>query len=331
MYRFILSILLLSSLSAQAQLFPNLGGQRTGISSLTFLKIEVSPRAAALASSNIALDGDAYSTYTNPATLADVQSFSLAASNTFWAADINYAFLSAALPSKVGNFGVSVSALTSGAMERRTVFQPEGTGEFFYATYATAGLTYSQQLTDQFSYGVTAKYVREQLAEFSANTVVFDLGFVYRTDFKELSFAVMLQSFGFGSTLSGSVNDPDTFNPKDLDLQSYPAPTLFKLGASMVPYRDDTQALLVSLQLNHPNDNAENIRLGLEYDYKSLLFLRAGYKINVEDQNRPTAGIGLRMRLGRHPMIMDYAVDPMKYLGWIHRVGLSFSVNKSDG
>lgn len=317
-------------LALQAQIFPRLGGQRAGISALTYLKMEISPRAAALGSANITLSGDAFSTYTNPATLAEISGLSAGFSHTFWAADINYAYLSVAQPTKAGVFGVSLSGLNSGPMPVRTTFQPEGTGEIFYAYYMTAGLTYSKRLTDQFSWGATARYVQERLAEFVAHTAVVDLGFLYETDIKELRFAVMLQNFGPNSTLRGEREVDTTFNSRPITLDAYPAPTVFKLGLSIVPWRskDGQQSLTTLLQLNHPNDNAENIRLGVEYAYRKLLFIRAGYKINVRDQNFPTAGIGLRMRIGRHPLMFDYAVDPLEFLGTIHRLGLSFGLNK---
>lgn len=321
--------LLCATLGLQAQLFPQLGAQRAGISALTFLKMDVSPRSAALGSANICLTGDGYSTYTNPATLAEVEHFALAAANTFWVADINFAYLSASTPTKRGMLGFALSGLNSGRMPVRTSFQPEGTGEYFYATYMTAGLTYSQRLTDQFSWGVSAKFVQERLAEFTANTGVADLGFLYNTDFKDLRFAVMVQSFGPNSQLKGNRDRDPVFFPKPISLDDYPAPTVFKLGISMIPWKNEAgdQSITTLLQLNHPNDNAENIRIGVEYNYKDLFYLRAGYKLNVDDQNMPTAGIGLRMRAGKHPLILDYAFDPMRYLGMVHRVGLQLHWN----
>ena len=107
--------------------------------------MEVSPRSAGLASANVCLTGDAYATYSNPSALAEVEQFQIAASNTFWVAGINYAYLTSAVPTKFGTLGFSLSSLNSGAMEVRTSFQPEGTGEFFYANYYTAGLSFSQQ------------------------------------------------------------------------------------------------------------------------------------------------------------------------------------------
>ncbi len=330
MRNFILLLILACIHPVHAQLFPPLGDQRAGISSLTFLKIDVSPRSAALASSNICLTGDAYSSSTNPATIVENETFTTGITNTFWVAGINYAFASAIQPTKFGHLGVSLNALNSGAMEVRTTFQPQGTGELFYANYYALGISYGQQLTDNFSYGINGKFVREQLAEFTANTFMVDLGFLYRLDVKDMRFAVVVQNFGPNSRLSGSTDRDTAFTSGPLVLDEYPAPTLFKLGISIVPYEstDKSQKITTSIQLNHPNDNAENIRMGVEYSYKSLLMIRAGYKINVDDQPYPTAGIGLRMRAGRHPLILDYAADPTRHLGIIHRVGLSLRLNQ---
>ncbi|HHG83517.1 MAG TPA: PorV/PorQ family protein [Bacteroidetes bacterium] len=322
-------LMLLTTAVVQAQLLPKLGSQRAGISALTFLKIDPSPRSAAMASAHVSMAGDAYAAYWNPAALADVETFSLAAANTFWVAGINHAYFSAIKPTKIGKFALSITSLSTGAMERRTEFQPNGTGEKFYASNTAVGLSYSKRLTDFFSYGITLKYINETLAEFTAHTGVVDMGFLYRTDFKDLSFAVVLQSFGTNSKLSGEYT-PDSPNPSQIQLESYPAPTLFKLGVSMIPWKTETMSLTTMLQLNHPNDNAENIRIGLEYEYRDLLFIRAGYKINVSDQVYPTAGLGLRTRIGKHRLVFDYGVDPTPYLGWIHRIGLSFSINKTE-
>lgn len=315
--------------SLSGQILPQLGAQRAGISAMTFLKIDVSPRAAAMGGASICLPGDGYSTQINPASVMELEDLNVTAGNTFWVAGINHSFFSTSKPfGKLGSLGLSVATLNTGAMERRTEFQPNGTGEFFSASNTAVGLTYSRRLTEMFSFGVTAKYVNERLAEFTANTAVIDMGFKYRVGWQDLNFGVMLQSFGFNSKLRGDY-DPIDFNNKPITLESYPAPTQFQLGASMVPWKNDTMnsSLLVALQLNHPNDNAENIRIGAEYTYRNLLFFRAGYKINVKDQNLPTAGLGMRIPVGRHPLQFDYSVDPTVWLGWIHRVGLSFTLN----
>lgn len=317
-------------LHLSAQLFPNLGGQRAGISALTFLKMDVNPRSSAMGGANACLKGDAFSTSTNPATLAEAGNFNIGLSHTLWVAGIQQSFLSVAKETKLGTFAGSVNFLGSGAMPVRTTFQPDGTGEVFYANYFAVGVTYAKTLTDYFSYGGTVKWVREQLPQMSANTATLDLGFLYRMDIKDLSFAVNVQNFGFNNKLRGNWKADSAFYNPVVTLENYPPPTVFQLGVSMVPYKTDDQSLTVALQLNHPNDNAENIRIGAEYNFKSLLYARAGYKINVKDAVYPTAGVGLRMRIGRHPLRLDYGFEGLRYLGVIHKVGLSLLVNKPE-
>jgi len=330
MKKILLTILFCLPLFLCAQILPNLGGQRAGISALTFLKIDVSPKVAAMGGATIALSGDAYATQWNPAAIVDVEHQSYAISNTFWVAGVNHAFASGVLKTKKdGAWGISLTSLTSGKMKRRTEFQPDGTGEYFYASNTGVGISYAKKLTERFSYGVTGRYVNEVLDRYSAHTAVVDLGFLYRTDFKDLQFAVVLNNFGINSKLKGS-HDSNGFNSKPVSLNGYPPPTLFRMGISMIPYNKNGNQLAVMVQLDHPNDNAENIRLGVEYRYKSFISFRAGYKINVEDQYYPTAGIGLKSRIGRYPLNLDYAVDPLVYLGWIHRIGFTFSINKEE-
>jgi hypothetical protein len=100
------------------------------------------------------------------------------------------------------------------------------------------------------------------------------------------------------------------------------------MGISLVPYKNDRNTIQVAAELHHPNDNSENIRLGLEYAWMNLLSVRAGYKIGVKDASMPTFGMGIRTRVGRHPLRIDYAADPHPYLGFAQQIGLQLSINK---
>ncbi len=308
-----------------AQLFPNLGGQRAGISAMSFLKIDISPRSAGMAGAQNSLTGDGYSAFWNPAAMPYVKNKTFTASNVFWVAGINHSFFSAIIPTKKkGTFAFSTSALNAGAMEKRTEYQPNGTGEYFYAYNVSAALSYSKKMTEWFSYGLSLKYLNETLDTYVANTFALDLGFLYKTDLKDLSFAVNLSNFGPDSRLRATKKSDN----KNLNLDKYPVPTLFSIGISMIPVKKDNHQLLVAFQLNHPNDNSENFRLGLEYSWKDLLKFRAGYKMGIKDQNFPTFGLGIKSRVGKHPLDISYAVEPTKFLGIMHRVGLSFSINQ---
>jgi hypothetical protein len=216
--------------------------------------------------------------------------------------------------------------LNSGAMEVRTEFQPEGTGEKFYVTNLAAGLSYAQKLSDMFSAGITMKYIYEQIADFNNSTVAADVSFLYKTDYKDLRFAVMVQNFGGSSSIDGG-NIKTNFNRSaQFDAENYPVPTVFSLGASMIPWKTDDQSIMISAQLNHPNDNAENYRFGVEYEFIKLLYLRAGYTLNLDGQSLPTFGLGIRHRLLGNPLNIAYAANPTDFLGLQHTVGLSFSI-----
>ncbi len=315
----------------KAQLIPNFGSQRAGLSTLSFLKNDVNPRSAALSGASVGLNGDAYSIYSNPAAMTNMESLTFALSNYTIGAGIQQSFVSGIIPRKdgLGNFGVSLNMLNSGAMDVRTEFQPEGTGEKYYVTNTAFGLSYAQKLSDMFSAGISLKYIHEQIESYTASTVAADVSFLYFTDYKDLKFAVMIQNFGGNSSVDGGELQT-TFNRTNPEPEDYSVPTVFRMGASMVPWKKDNQSLLVALQLNHPNDNAENYRLGLEYEYRELLYLRTGYKINVSGQPFPSFGLGLRYPIGGHPLMINYGINPTEFQGLLHTIGLAFSINKME-
>ena len=331
-YISLIIVVLIGTTSAMAQLIPNFGAQRAGLSTLSFLKNDMNPRSTAMGGASVSLDADAFATFTNPASAADLESFNLSLSNYTVGAGVQQSFVSAYIPrkNKLSGFGLSLNMLNSGAMEVRTEFQPDGTGEKFYVSNLAVGATYAQQLSDMFSAGITLKYIYEQIESYSNSTVAADVSFLYKTDFKDLNFAVMIQNFGGSSSINGDDLPTDFNRNLDPEADNYSVPTVFALGASFVPWKKDKQSLLVSVQLNHPSDNAENYRIGLEYEYLKLLYLRAGYKLNVNNQPFPTFGFGLRHRIGGHPLHISYAANPTEFVGVQHTIGLGFSINKME-
>ena len=76
-------------------------------------------------------------------------------------------------------------------------------------------------------------------------------------------FSAVVSNFGNRISPSGSV----TLNNGQLvnQFQEFSPPTIFKFGFAFDPILDDKNILTASIQLNHPNDNSENISLGAEY------------------------------------------------------------------
>lgn len=317
-----ITLLLLTSLGVYSQLLPNFGGQRAGLSALSFLKNDLSTQSFAMGSASIALQGNGFSSEVNPAALTSIEGSELAISNQVMGAGINQSYFGFAKNlANGGTLAFNVNSLNSGAMEVRTEFEPNGTGQLFYVNNTALGLNYAQKLSDRFSIGIGLRYVYEGIAEYVNHTVTGDIGFLYTTDFKDLTFAVVVKNFGGNSQMMGDYIASD-YNRTTVSLDKYTTPTVFKMGFSLVPYKTEKRKLTVAAQLNHPNDNAENLRFGAEMDFNSLLFARLGYKLSVRGQNYPTLGLGYKGRIGGRPIYVDYGLNPTNWMGSQHIFGI---------
>ena len=326
----LLLLLSLSSLFSQAQLLPDCGGQRAGLSALSLLENDLSPVSFAMASASVANKGNLYSSENNPAALVQIKSSGIAISNLSVGAGIHQSFLASGFTLDDGSvIGFNVNSLNAGAMEIRTEFEPNGTGQLFYANNTALGMNYARKLSQNFSIGIGLKYIYEGIASYTNHTITADIGFLYTTDYKDLTFAVVVKNFGGNSQMIGSDLET-TFNRTDVVLNKYTTPSIFKMGFSFVPYESKSKKVVASAELNHPSDNAENIRLGGELSFRDLLFTRLGYKLSVQGQNYPTAGIGVKTRLGVHPLYIDYAVNPTNRMGVQHLIGLSIPFNNDQ-
>lgn len=316
-------LMLLSVPEIRAQkLFPGLGAQRAGITVFPFLKIGVNPRAVAMGESFVALSDDASSLYWNPAAAVISPANEILFSHSVWFADIghDYAGYLHHLTSSDA-VGISMTLVSTADMERTTVTNPAGTGSFFSYQDLAIGVTYSRAMTDQFSFGITAKYVHETLAELSMQTVLIDLGAYYYTGYAKSRFAIVLSNFGGTTKPIGTANVYGI--GKVTEFQEFSPPTLFRMAFAMEPYQDESHRWTASIQLNHPNDNAENLALGTEYAWTETVFLRAGYKLNVEEQTSPSYGFGVRVPVDFSVIRFDYASANYGSLGNTHRFSVS--------
>lgn len=269
----------------------------------------------------VALRGDPFSAYWNPGALSRLPHPAVGLSHTFWIAGLDYSYVTLSFPYRSSHrIGLQGQFLTSGPIERRTEYQSTGTGEYFTATYWAAGPVYAYEFSDRFSAGGSFKVVREQLDFFQATTWLVDMGFLYQTDVRDFRFGVIVQNFGPNSRLR--VRSRHAGEAPPVALRSYPPPTLFAIGAAIRAWSQGSHRIEAALQLNHPNDNAENLRLGIEYSYAQILYLRLGQKLGVAEQYVPTAGIGLSRAWGRGRFSIDYAAEWLGPLGLQHRIGL---------
>ncbi|MCA9753701.1 MAG: PorV/PorQ family protein [Gemmatimonadetes bacterium] len=288
--------------------------RKVGTAGAQFLKIGVGARAVGMGEAFVAVADDASAIWWNPAGVAritlDGKSY-LTLNHSTWAAGLShefvgYAFTYHGLP---GSYAFSSTILQMDPMAVRTVYAPEGTGENFDAGDFNLAMTWSKNLIDRFAFGFTAKYLHMGLEDENADGFVLDLGTLYFTDYKTIRIGMAIQSLGPSMTF---IDD------------SFPLPTMFKVGAAMDAYSSEDHNLLVAFQFDHPADNAERASLGGEYTLKKFepnvkLQLRAGYRYN-RDEERLTSGFGVEFPTGASSwMRIDYAWSQMDVLDDTHK------------
>jgi hypothetical protein len=319
---------------ASAQLVPNLGGQRAGISAFQFLKIGVGARGVAMGESFVASANDASALYWNPAALVQFAKDQAIAAHTEYLVDIKHEFFGAVWHLTAQDaVGASFTSLHMKDMEITTETQPFGTGRYFSFGDIAAGVSYSRKMTDQFSFGATVKYVEETLDVLKMRSVMVDIGTWYWTGLGSARFAVAIANFGSDVAPRGTVTQ---FDGTQLStFQSFSVPTEFRLGFAVDPVQTDDHMLTSSVQLNHPNDNAENVRFGLEYSFRKTFFVRAGIKRTIGQQflgadltseESFTLGAGVLVPMGLSDIGADYAFANFNRLGVVHRISLSFTL-----
>lgn len=317
-----------------AQLVPNLGGQRAGISAFQSLKIGVGARGVAMGESFAAVANDVSALYWNPAGLVQFPDNQAFAAHTDYVVDISHEYFGAVYHvSAEDALGLSFSALHMSDMEVTTETQPSGTGRYFTFGDIGVGLTYARKMTDQFSFGATVRYAEETLDMLKMRSVMFDIGTYYMTGIGSIRFAVVISNFGNDVSPSGSVQLWSMW-PKDSTFQSFSLPTLFRFGVAFEVIQNEEQRLTTSIQLNHPNDNAEHVRLGLEWAWREALFLRAGVRqtigqpvfgVDATSDEEFAVGAGWAAPLSVTTVSADYAFVSFNRLGPVHRFSLSFT------
>lgn len=321
--------LLALALEAAAQ-NPNVG-----TAGAKFLKIPAGARAAALGGAVVSNIDDPSAVFWNPAGIVGVRSAGFQVSHTPWWATtkLNNASLVTSFED-FGSLAVSFMILTMDDMEVTTEQEPEGTGQMFDAGDMMIGFTYARRLTQDFSVGITAKYVNQRIWNESANGWAIDIGTQYRIGFRDLTIAMSMMNFGPDMSYDGSdldikydanSNIPENrLTPARLAPETYPLPLSFQLGISMTAVSMDGLSLLLAADVTHPNDNVERVHLGGELKVLENFFLRGGYRFGY-DLESATFGAGASLPIGETRVVFDYAYALYDLLPNVSRFSLGIT------
>lgn len=282
-----------------------------------FLRLDYSPRAAALAGSFVASNDDPNVVFYNPAGINFLQSSPISFSFLKYLMDINSASLTYSREfENIGRFSAAVQYINYGNFTEAT---SDGikTGEFS-AGDAAFLIGYGNELGENFYYGVNAKFIYSSIASHSSTGYAFDLGLHY-------AFPESNWNFGFSVlNLGGQISSYfDTKEELPLDIRLGFTKQLEKL-----PFKFYWSFNRLNEKHNNFFDRFQNITAGGEFIFKSGFNLRFGY----DNQKRKDFKIGTSAGLAGFNLgfgffvssyHIDYAFSSLGSIGSLHRIGIS--------
>lgn len=321
------------------------GGNRVGTAGADQLLIPVGARGIALGSSYMAGISGTEAIYFNPAGLsASTARAEAMFSNLSHIGDVDVQYLAIASNfSGFGHLALTVKSLSMGDLAVTDERNPDGTGATFSPTFVTIGLTYSRALTDRIRAGVTAYLVSETLDRVSATGTAFDVGVQYHglAGFRGLQLGVSLRHLGGnmrydGPGLSRTANDGNSKRGDQLlkiESAGFSLPTSLEIGVAYNTVFSELHHLTLSGSFENNNYLLDQMRIGAEYSYKNIFFLRGSINLAPEDGNDvlgeatylygPAFGAGVNLDFDDLTLGVDYA---FRTSGDVFDGGHAFSV-----
>jgi len=338
----LVAVLFMSS-AAMAQ-----GGDRVGTAAADQVLVPIGARGIALGSSYLAgISGTEAINY-NPAGLGGLTSNAdVLFSQMNTVGDIGVSYL--AIAANFGGFGTlgfSVKSFSFGDIPLTNEQQPDGTGAVYSPTFMTLGVTYARALTDRIHAGVSLYIISEDINRVSQSGAMFDIGVQY-------SGLAGVQGFQMGVTLRhlggnmkydgpGVLRFADQTDGKrgtqllKIDAADFNVPTSLELGVAYDYPVDATNKVMVSGSFENNNFLTDQYRVGAEYSYQDMLFLRGSYTVAGEAGDDafgetayiygPAFGAGVKYGSGSAQFRFDYAYRVAETFSGMHvfTVGLGF-------
>jgi hypothetical protein len=295
-------------------LFKIHGDERVGTTALSFLKIGVGARAEGMAQAFVGVADDATALYWNPAGISHLKGTHFSLSIQKWPGNIDYNYMAVTRQlNETVMLGMAIAQLSTDEMDVTTVTHHNGNGSTFYFTDQAFQLSSAFKLTNQFSFGLSAKYVREDIDDIKMDGFLMDLGTFYQTGWHDMTIAVSLTNFGPVFRPDGTYIPANSDDGRAKKYEEFSPPTVFRLGSSMHLYDRYDHSVLATMQIDHPVDNLESYIFGLEYDWLDNYFLRGGYTFNSKPKSW-TLGAGLNWEFNGMLLRLDFSYSDFDLL-----------------
>lgn len=284
------------------------GAEMTGFN---FLRTNVGARPSAIAGAFVSINGDINSVYYNPAGISGLNSRVVSASYLNHVLDIQSGIISYGQPVKdIGVVGVGINYMDYGSFDR-TNKNGEKLGTFSASSLVLSS-SLARELISGLKGGLTLKYIRSVIDDYSAQAVAFDVGLIYHPNFTE-GLDIGIAALHIGQATSAFIDTKEDLPTKlvaGFSKQLAHLPLMF--NANVYKYVDNDVEFLV----------------GGEFTLAEGLFLRFGYNSIGADQQvggsyDSIAGFSAGLGFSRNDYMIDYSFSSLGQVGGLNRISFS--------
>jgi hypothetical protein len=294
-----------------------------------FLLLGAGARGAALGGAFAALTSDVTALYYNPAGLSQMSRPSAMVSTYSYVANTRYSWVGIGLPMSGGARAVGVSIGTFGFSDQPvyTLEDPAGTGETYSVSETFIGLTYSQNFSDRFSAGFTAKMISDHLGSTTASGFALDFGTNFHAMVGERPIRAAFVIDNLGSNLRhdgaaletgvtrapplGTVDIPQELQPARLKTSSWGLPVQFRVGVALDVLNQGSNRVSVLGEFTQPVNTKPGGGAGLEWALSNVgnsgfsLAARGSYTLQPDNKLDPGTGAGFTTSISTSSLSSD--------------------------
>jgi hypothetical protein len=325
---------------------------RAGQAGATQLLINPWARSSGWGGANMAGARGLESMFLNVAGTAFTRKTELMFARTQWlkGTDINInAFGLTQRVGETGALGISIMSMDFGDIEITTVDNPEGGLGTYSPQFLNIGVSYAKGFSDNIFGGIALKVITEKTANVSARGICLDAGIQYvagKND--QLKFGIALKNVGprmkfsgdglsFKTPVPASTNGSNVMTVEQRSAQ-FELPSLLSIGAGYDFYLSKDSASMKTHRVTAMGSFVSNsfskdeYKLGLEYGWKNMVMVRAGYTyekgiFNKDERTTvftgPSAGFTVEIPFGKNKSTfgLDYSYRATNPFNGTHSFG----------
>ncbi|MBN1154741.1 PorV/PorQ family protein [candidate division KSB1 bacterium] len=258
-----------------------------------FLKLLPATRTQGMATGLAGGIDEMQTFYANPGATGFIREWQWSANYTKWIADVYNVSL---------NYGMHFNTFWSDATRVAFGINYQGVKEFdstlgnqsaVSANDVLAAVSIGNPLTfisDQVALGASVKYLRSELVNFNSNTVLADVGVLYKS--RRFRFIENVLDYGY---VSAGISLTQIGNPMTFKSVATPMPTTLRGGVSLDLGTHNGVQCKFAVDYLKVKDEIGRISLGSELSWGYLFSVRGGYNFNENLMSKVSLGLSVRL------------------------------------